>query len=114
MLKWIFFFLKKNKNKQATVLNLNVKCLSLDVNIWLVTFGFHLHNAIPGFPIPKFDLTQPSLEMRKSQLWDDLPVRIPRPNLLPSQFLFVLGSQMSENPILHSALEFTTGQPSVN
>uniref|UniRef100_A0A671KPQ0 Teneurin-3 n=1 Tax=Sinocyclocheilus anshuiensis TaxID=1608454 RepID=A0A671KPQ0_9TELE len=43
------------------------------VNIWLVTFGFHLHNVIPGFPIPKFDLTQPSLEMRKSQLWDDLP-----------------------------------------
>ncbi len=47
-----------------------------DVNIWLVTFGFHLHNAIPGYPIPKFDLTQPSLEMKKSQLWDDLPVRI--------------------------------------
>lgn len=50
--------------------------LDADVNIWLVTFGFHLHNAIPGFPIPKFDLTQPSLEMRKSQLWDDLPVCI--------------------------------------
>lgn len=53
-------------------------CLSpprADVNIWLVTFGFHLHNAIPGFPIPKSDLTEPSLEMRKSQLWDDLPVR---------------------------------------
>lgn len=48
----------------------------VDVNIWLVTFGFHLHNAIPGFPIPKFDLTQPSLEMKKSQLWDDLPVCI--------------------------------------
>lgn len=45
-----------------------------DVNIWLVTFGFHLHNAIPGFPIPKFELRQPSLEMKKSQLWDDLPV----------------------------------------
>jgi len=49
-------------------------CFSVDINIWLVTFGFHLHNAIPGFPIPKFDLTQPSLEMKKSQLWDDLPV----------------------------------------
>ncbi|KAJ8407439.1 hypothetical protein AAFF_G00272960 [Aldrovandia affinis] len=44
-----------------------------DVNTWLVTFGFHLHNAIPGFPIPKFDLTMPSLELQKSQLWDDLP-----------------------------------------
>ena len=53
-----------------------------DINIWLVTFGFHLHNAIPGFPIPKFDLTQPSLEMKKSQLWDDLPVRIPTPQAL--------------------------------
>ncbi|XP_031415980.1 teneurin-3 isoform X6 [Clupea harengus] len=50
-----------------------VKEYVTDINIWLVTFGFHLHNAIPGFPIPKFDLTQPSLEMRKSQLWDDLP-----------------------------------------
>ncbi|XP_078138884.1 teneurin-3 isoform X1 [Centroberyx gerrardi] len=50
-----------------------VKEYVTDVNIWLVTFGFHLHNAIPGFPIPKFDLTQPSLEMKKSQLWDDLP-----------------------------------------
>uniref|UniRef100_A0A8C7FJ19 Teneurin transmembrane protein 3 n=1 Tax=Oncorhynchus kisutch TaxID=8019 RepID=A0A8C7FJ19_ONCKI len=44
-----------------------------DVNSWLVTFGFHLHNTIPGFPVPKFDLTQPSYELKKSQLWDDLP-----------------------------------------
>ncbi|TNM86187.1 hypothetical protein fugu_008458, partial [Takifugu bimaculatus] len=51
----------------------HVKEYVTDVNIWLVTFGFHLHNAIPGFPIPKSDLTEPSLEMRKSQLWDDLP-----------------------------------------
>ncbi|XP_061686583.1 teneurin-3 isoform X6 [Syngnathoides biaculeatus] len=50
-----------------------VKEYVTDINIWLVTFGFHLHNAIPGFPIPKFALTQPSLEMKKSQLWDDLP-----------------------------------------
>ncbi|XP_035525860.1 teneurin-3 [Morone saxatilis] len=44
-----------------------------DVNSWLVTFGFHLHNTIPGFPVPKFDLSMPSYELRKSQLWDDLP-----------------------------------------
>ncbi|AWP06347.1 putative teneurin-3 [Scophthalmus maximus] len=50
-----------------------VKEYITDINIWLVTFGFHLHNAIPGFPIPKTDLTQPSLELTKSQLWDDLP-----------------------------------------
>jgi len=44
------------------------------VNSWLVTFGFHLHNTIPGFPVPKFDLSIPSYELHKSQLWDDLPV----------------------------------------
>jgi hypothetical protein len=60
---------------QVSSLNPHSSSLCPDVNIWLVTFGFHLHNAIPGFPIPKFDLTQPSLEMKKSQLWDDLPVR---------------------------------------
>lgn len=49
--------------------------LFLDVNSWLVTFGFHLHNAIPGFPVPKFDLTEPSYELVKSQQWDDIPVR---------------------------------------
>jgi hypothetical protein len=40
-----------------------------------VTFGFHLHNAIPGFPVPKFDLTEPSYELVKSQQWEDVPVR---------------------------------------
>ncbi|XP_035281478.1 teneurin-3 isoform X3 [Anguilla anguilla] len=50
-----------------------IKDYVTDVNSWLVTFGFHLHNAIPGFPIPKFDLTEPSFELKKSQLWDDLP-----------------------------------------
>lgn len=45
-----------------------------DINSWLVTFGFHLHNTIPGFPVPKFDLSMPSYELRKSQRWDDLPV----------------------------------------
>lgn len=57
---------------------LHLPSLYADINIWLVTFGFHLHNAIPGFPIPKTDLTQPSLELTKSQLWDDLPVSSPR------------------------------------
>lgn len=51
-----------------------------DVNSWLVTFGFHLHNAIPGFPVPKFDLTEPSYELVKSQQWDDIPVRDKEPN----------------------------------
>ncbi|XP_053714235.1 teneurin-3-like isoform X3 [Synchiropus splendidus] len=50
-----------------------VKEYLTDINIWLVTFGFHLHNAIPGFPVPQYDPSRPPLEMRKSQLWDDLP-----------------------------------------
>lgn len=54
--------------------------LLLDVNSWLVTFGFHLHNAIPGFPVPKFDLTEPSYELVKSQQWDDIPVRNKKQN----------------------------------
>lgn len=54
--------------------------LFLDVNSWLVTFGFHLHNAIPGFPVPKFDLTEPSYELVKSQQWDDTPVRDKKQN----------------------------------
>uniref|UniRef100_A0A4W4F251 Teneurin-3 n=1 Tax=Electrophorus electricus TaxID=8005 RepID=A0A4W4F251_ELEEL len=64
-------YMFRNNNPVSKVHD--VKEYVTDVNIWLVTFGFHLHNAIPGFPIPKFDLTQPSLEMGKSQLWDDLP-----------------------------------------
>lgn len=58
------------------VLTPSILCaLPLDVNSWLVTFGFHLHNAIPGFPVPKFDLTEPSYELVKSQQWEDVPVR---------------------------------------
>lgn len=56
------------------LLNLMVVFFFLDVNSWLVTFGFHLHNTIPGFPVPKFDLSMPSYELKKSQRWDDLPV----------------------------------------
>ncbi|XP_030624718.1 teneurin-3 isoform X2 [Chanos chanos] len=44
-----------------------------DVNNWLVTFGFHLHNTIPGFPAPVSQLNQPSFELMKSQQWDELP-----------------------------------------
>ncbi|XP_018431727.1 PREDICTED: teneurin-3 [Nanorana parkeri] len=44
-----------------------------DVNSWLMTFGFYLHNSIPGFPVPKLDLNEPSYELLKSQQWDDVP-----------------------------------------
>uniref|UniRef100_A0A8C2H6W3 Si:dkey-237h12.3 n=1 Tax=Cyprinus carpio TaxID=7962 RepID=A0A8C2H6W3_CYPCA len=45
-----------------------------DVNSWLVTFGFHLHNSIPGFPVPFSEMTQASYELAKSLVWDDLTV----------------------------------------
>ncbi|XP_041115150.1 teneurin-3-like isoform X17 [Polyodon spathula] len=64
-------YMFRNNNPVSKVQD--VKEYVTDVNSWLVTFGFHLHNAIPGFPIPKFDLTEPSYELQKSQLWDDLP-----------------------------------------
>ncbi|TRY89046.1 hypothetical protein DNTS_022164, partial [Danionella cerebrum] len=43
-----------------------------DVNSWLVTFGFHLHNSIPGVPVPISEMTKASYELTKSQVWDDL------------------------------------------
>ncbi|XP_006630027.2 teneurin-3 isoform X11 [Lepisosteus oculatus] len=64
-------YMFRNNNPVSKVHD--VKEYITDVNSWLVTFGFHLHNAIPGFPIPKFDMTEPSFELKKSQLWDDLP-----------------------------------------
>uniref|UniRef100_A0A8B9KB38 Si:dkey-237h12.3 n=1 Tax=Astyanax mexicanus TaxID=7994 RepID=A0A8B9KB38_ASTMX len=39
-----------------------------DVNCWLVTFGFHLHNSIPGFPVPNSGMTQPFYELTKSDV----------------------------------------------
>lgn len=47
----------------------------VDVTTWLVVFGFHLHNSIPGFPVPKSGMTQVSYELVKSEIWDNLPVR---------------------------------------
>ncbi|XP_073499599.1 teneurin-3 isoform X15 [Phyllobates terribilis] len=44
-----------------------------DINSWLMTFGFYLHNSIPGFQHPKVDLSEPSYELMKSQQWDDVP-----------------------------------------
>lgn len=76
----IKFLWKKVKVRYYGIHIVTLNFLSLiyfsftDVNSWLVTFGFHLHNTIPGFPVPKFDLSMPSYELRKSQLWDDLPV----------------------------------------
>ncbi|EPY78853.1 hypothetical protein CB1_000998024 [Camelus ferus] len=64
-------YMFRNNNPASKIHD--VKDYITDVNSWLVTFGFHLHNAIPGFPVPKFDLTEPSYELVKSQQWDDIP-----------------------------------------
>ncbi|OXB57759.1 hypothetical protein ASZ78_006549 [Callipepla squamata] len=64
-------YMFRNNNPASKIHD--VKDYITDVNSWLVTFGFHLHNAIPGFPVPKFDLTEPSYELVKSQQWEDIP-----------------------------------------
>nr|XP_021516888.1 teneurin-3-like [Meriones unguiculatus] len=64
-------YMFRNNNPASKIHD--VKDYITDVNSWLVTFGFHLHNAIPGFPVPKFDLTEPSYELVKSQQWEDVP-----------------------------------------
>ena len=56
-------------------------CLLLshpDVNSWLLTFGFQLHNVIPGYPKPDMDAMEPSYELihtqMKTQEWDNSKV----------------------------------------
>ncbi|XP_060691053.1 teneurin-3 isoform X2 [Hemiscyllium ocellatum] len=51
----------------------NIKEYVTDINSWLLMFGFQLHNVIPGFPVPKQGLEEPSYELIKSQEWDDEP-----------------------------------------
>ncbi|XP_062905513.1 teneurin-3 isoform X7 [Mobula hypostoma] len=51
----------------------NIKDYITDVNSWLLTFGFQLHNVIPGFPVPRQGLEEPSYELLRSQEWDDDP-----------------------------------------
>ncbi|XP_057393170.1 teneurin-3 isoform X4 [Balaenoptera acutorostrata] len=64
-------YMFRNNNPASKIHD--VKDYITDVNSWLLTFGFHLHNAIPGFPVPRFDVTEPSYELVKSQQWDDVP-----------------------------------------
>lgn len=49
-----------------------------DVNSWLLTFGFQLHNVIPGYPKPDTEAMEPSYELvhtqMKTQEWDNSKV----------------------------------------
>ncbi|XP_067838635.1 teneurin-3 isoform X6 [Heptranchias perlo] len=64
-------YMFRNNNPVSKVQN--VKDYITDVNSWLLTFGFQLHNVIPGFPVPRQGLEEPSYELLKSQEWDDVP-----------------------------------------
>lgn len=50
----------------------------LDVNSWLVTFGFQLYNVIPGYRKPSTESMEPSYELvrtqSKTQEWDSTKV----------------------------------------
>ncbi|XP_060032728.1 teneurin-4 isoform X8 [Erinaceus europaeus] len=53
----------------------DIKCFMTDVNSWLLTFGFQLHNVIPGYPKPDMEAMEPSYELQhtqmKTQEWDN-------------------------------------------
>uniref|UniRef100_A0A4W3GN87 Teneurin transmembrane protein 3 n=1 Tax=Callorhinchus milii TaxID=7868 RepID=A0A4W3GN87_CALMI len=63
----LYMFRKNNPVSKVQ----NVMDYVTDVNTWLLTFGFQLHNVIPGFPIPRQGVSEPSYELVKSQEWDD-------------------------------------------
>lgn len=63
-----------------------------DVNTWLVVFGFHLHNSIPGFPRPNSGMTRVSYELDKSEIWDNLPVG---PEIIICIYLFSVTTEES-------------------
>lgn len=53
---------------------------SIDVNSWLVTFGFQLYNVIPGYRKPNTDTMEPSYELVRTQIktqeWDSTKVNL--------------------------------------
>ncbi|XP_069891005.1 teneurin-4 isoform X1 [Dipodomys merriami] len=63
------------KNNNPISNSQDIKCFMTDVNSWLLTFGFQLHNVIPGYPKPDTDAMEPSYELvhtqMKTQEWDN-------------------------------------------
>ncbi|XP_061484946.1 teneurin-4 isoform X1 [Rhineura floridana] len=63
------------KNNNPVSNSQDIKCYMTDVNSWLLTFGFQLHNVIPGYPKPDMDAVEPSYELIHTQLktqeWDN-------------------------------------------
>ncbi|XP_041440534.1 teneurin-4 isoform X7 [Xenopus laevis] len=66
-------YMFKNNNPVSNAQD--TKCYMTDVNSWLLTFGFQLHNVIPGYPKPDIDAMEPSYELintqMKTQEWDN-------------------------------------------
>ncbi|XP_053161888.1 teneurin-4 isoform X1 [Hemicordylus capensis] len=66
-------YMFKNNNPISNAQD--IKCYMTDVNSWLLTFGFQLHNVIPGYPKPDMDAVEPSYELIHTQLktqeWDN-------------------------------------------
>ncbi|CAM4356869.1 unnamed protein product [Lepidochelys olivacea] len=66
-------YMFKNNNPISNAQD--IKCYMTDVNSWLLTFGFQLHNVIPGYPKPDMDAMEPSYELihtqMKTQEWDN-------------------------------------------
>ncbi|GCC26925.1 hypothetical protein chiPu_0005345 [Chiloscyllium punctatum] len=65
-------YMFKNNNPVSNMQD--IKCYMTDVNSWLLTFGFQLHNVIPGYPKPETSSMEPSYELHntqmKTQQWD--------------------------------------------
>ncbi|XP_048349965.1 teneurin-4 [Sphaerodactylus townsendi] len=63
------------KNNNPISNSQDIKCYMTDVNSWLLTFGFQLHNVIPGYPKPDMETVEPSYELTHTQLktqeWDN-------------------------------------------
>nr|XP_056714069.1 teneurin-4 [Euleptes europaea] len=63
------------KNNNPISNSQDIKCYMTDVNSWLLTFGFQLHNVIPGYPKPDVEAMEPSYELTHTQLktqeWDN-------------------------------------------
>uniref|UniRef100_A0A4W3JFD7 Teneurin transmembrane protein 4 n=1 Tax=Callorhinchus milii TaxID=7868 RepID=A0A4W3JFD7_CALMI len=68
----INLYMFKNNNPVSNMQD--IKCYMTDVNSWLLTFGFQLHNVIPGYPKPEIISMEPSYELEntqmKTQQWD--------------------------------------------
>uniref|UniRef100_A0ACB8FFG1 Teneurin-4 n=1 Tax=Sphaerodactylus townsendi TaxID=933632 RepID=A0ACB8FFG1_9SAUR len=70
------------KNNNPISNSQDIKCYMTDVNSWLLTFGFQLHNVIPGYPKPDMETVEPSYELTHTQLktqeWDNSKSPYPR------------------------------------